>query len=170
MSEPTKPAGPVKGSPVVPSRHLLESLLFALSSLVMFGVLASCGISSSASLPKLIPASHDAVVFYTGTGNGSKTIELNQVYLAPRNPRYVPGGLLGINAACVGSGILSVRVSPGGESDNPYCHSSGGGGFMVTNPAKQPWPTKITITATKGTRWTVAVVDPQGSVGVAVTN
>ena len=143
------------------------SVLF---SLIAMGMLASCGILSSSALPRLIPADQDKVVFYVGTGSGSKTIVLNQTYLGPRNPKYLPGGILGIDGICVGGGTLLIQVFPTDASNDPSCYSSGGGGSAVAGPAKLPWPTKIVIKARKGTEWSVAVVDPQGSTGVAVPN
>ncbi|WP_298387885.1 hypothetical protein [Ferrimicrobium sp.] len=137
-------------------------------SVMVAGLLAGCGAVSDASNTKFIPDAGDRVVFYVGTGSGSTVIKLNRVYLAPKNPKNLPGGLLGIDANCAGRGSLLVRVLPGGEADNPTCYfPNGGGGSMVTLPAKQPWPTEIVIKAAKGTHWSVAVVDPQGSVGVA---
>ncbi|KJF15634.1 hypothetical protein [Acidithrix ferrooxidans] len=150
-------------------KHHLSKKLTNLAICVMAaGLLASCGNTSDVSSVKLIPAVADKVVFYIGTGTGPKIINLNQVYLGPKNPKNLPGGLLAIVANCKGKGSLLVRVLPGGEADDPTCNwPNGGGGWMATLPAKQPWPTKIVIKAAKGTHWSIAVVDPQGSTGVA---
>ncbi len=141
-------------------------LFSAFVSLLAATVLAGCGIFSSVSLPKLVAATNDKVVFYIGTGSGSETIDLNRAFLGPKNPTYLPGGILSIQAVCVGSGMLIVEVSPGKESLLPSCYSTGGEAAILDGPANLPWPKKILIKASKGTKWSVAVVDPQGSFGV----
>jgi hypothetical protein len=149
----------------------LRSFTSVLFSLTAATWLASCSILPSSSLPKLIPADQDRVVFYVGTGTGSATITLpNITYIGPKNPRYLPGGYIGIDGICVGTGILSITVYPTNATDEPSCYPSGGGGSNLSGPARFLWPKKIVIKANKSTKWSVAVVDPQNSVGIATPN
>ena len=117
----------------------------------------------------LSPALGDRTVFYAGTGTGTRTVALATETRADGSlvPTVV-GGRLAVVGTCIGRGTLSVALRPGTFRFTIACSAAPGTTASdVTTPGDVPWPTRAVVTAAAGSSWSLDVVDPTGSVGVA---
>lgn len=127
-------------------------------------ILAACGTAPRSKLPLLLPSVGDHAVLYVGSGQGSRVIHL--AVPTVKKGSLVPGGVISIVAVCSGTGDVTIKLEPGGESDSPSCGGVGGG-WSIAGPAKLSWPDVMVVHAGRDTTWRIAVVDPYGSTGVS---
>ncbi len=116
------------------------------------------------------PAIGDQAVYYSGHGSGSATIAVSPDYVGGAPVVLIPGGEFAVAMRCVGSGNATVTVLPVKTHFVAVC--SGPGSRIVSElygfrGERIATPRSIQVSTDSANHWSLAVVNPQGSIGIA---